>query len=178
MGEAKRRKAKNPDYGQERSNDSVIGFDLIQPKEGRGNLSIGNDEFLCEWAALGCANLAPNSPNQKGFLIIKTSENMYAFVGNKPLQKKFKGFDVQASEIVNGKYQWQLSVVRMIIITQNNKEFKFEGEVLADRLFGLVDAYIYMNGLIVDDSLSNFSVSFKFKQLHELPPITNLKLNF
>ena len=151
--------------------------DLIQPKKGTGKLIIGAHEFDCVWAALGISNFGPVS-NQSGFLLIKTLEEMYAFAGDMPFQKMIDGLPVKPTALSDsGSWQWKLSATRMITITENNKSVGFQGEILADRMQGMKNAYICINGKIESGAFANCTVNFEFKQLQELPPITNRSLN-
>jgi hypothetical protein len=129
MGESKRRKQADPNYGKSKTKSSISSTDLIQPKKGTGKLTIGEREFDSEWAALGIANIESSVANQKGFLLVKTSSETYAFVGNKPFQKIVNGSLVTPATLGNTGWQWKLSVVKMIIISENNESFDFDGGV-------------------------------------------------
>ncbi|MFM6038402.1 MAG: hypothetical protein ACKPEO_22180 [Sphaerospermopsis kisseleviana] len=152
-------------------------MDIIQPKKGQGKLILGDEEFESVWAALGIANYGP-ALNQKGFLLIRTSQEMYAFVGDKPFQKFHNNLPVAPITIVqSSSWQWKLPIIKMVTITSNNESVDCQGEILANRVEGLKDAYIYIDGKITSGLLSDCKVNFEFKQLQELPPITNQKFN-
>lgn len=152
-------------------------MDLIQPKKGQGKLILGDEEIDSIWAALGITNYGQKL-NQKGFLLVRGKDKMYAFVGDKPFQKFHNDLPVHPSAISpSNSWQWKLPIIKMVTITSNNESVDFQGEILADRIQGLEDAYIYIHGKITSGLFSESKVNFEFKQLQELPPITDQKLN-